>query len=203
MTRYYKIVEGEGASGHLCPPGHYNHRYSLYEYNSPRSRSETGIGNLDQLRRPEADALPIVLAQAKKIFAATELIESEAWIRSVYGYFKSRYAPKSGTRDVSKAVSDPTNSISPERHLAVLCIREYFPDHEPRIDLIMNPGKGYGAWPCLKCGEQVQYEEKFDKHVKVTTRIIPGEGTLWTYGQECPKGGDHVVEEYTAPERAS
>ena len=88
----------------------------------------------------------------------------------------------------------PIEPIDPNRHLAVLCVREYFPDHEPRLDLIVNPGKGYGSCPCTKCGETVQYEAKFDKLTKVTTRIIPGEGTKWTYQTECPEGGDHTID---------
>lgn len=83
--------------------------------------------------------------------------------------------------------------IDPNRHLAVLCIREYFLDHEPRLDLIADPGRGYGSYPCTKCGERVQYEAKFDKLTKVNTRIKPYGGTEWTYETECPKGDDHTV----------
>lgn len=89
----------------------------------------------------------------------------------------------------------PIERIDPARHLAVMCIREYFPDHTPRLDLIENPGKGYGSWPCTKCGERVQYEAKFDKWAVVTTRIGGDGVTKWTYGTECPKGGAHTVED--------
>jgi hypothetical protein len=88
----------------------------------------------------------------------------------------------------------PAEPIDPERHLAVLCIREYFPDHTPRLDLIENPGKGYGAYPCVKCGTRVQYEAKKDAHAGVTTAISADGVTEWTYNVECPKGGGHVVE---------
>jgi hypothetical protein len=89
---------------------------------------------------------------------------------------------------------NPVDPIDPERHLAVLCIREYFPDHEPRLDLIANPGKGYGSYPCTKCGERVQYEARLDKLAVVTTRIVPGEGTVWSRVAECSKGGDHTTD---------
>ncbi|THA72500.1 hypothetical protein E6R60_26585 [Streptomyces sp. A0642] len=89
----------------------------------------------------------------------------------------------------------PVERIDPARHLAVMCIREYFPDHEPRTDLIENPGKGYGAYSCAKCGQKVQYEAKLDAHCAVTTRVDGTGMTHWTYGTECPKGGSHTVED--------
>ncbi|MEV7675031.1 hypothetical protein [Streptomyces sp. NPDC088752] len=85
--------------------------------------------------------------------------------------------------------------IDPARHLAVMCIREYFPDHEPRTELIENPGKGYGAHPCTKCGQKVQYEAKFDAHAVVTTRMDGTGMTHWSYDTECPEGGAHTVED--------
>lgn len=83
--------------------------------------------------------------------------------------------------------------IDPNRQLAVLCIREYFPDHEPRLDLIDDPGKGYGAWPCTKCGEKVQYEARLNKWARVTTRMV-GAMTHWTRNPQCAEGGDHEVD---------
>lgn len=88
----------------------------------------------------------------------------------------------------------PIEPIDPKRHLAVLCIREYFPDHEPRLDLIADPGKGYGAWPCTKCGERVQYEARLDKWAKVTTRMDGTGMTHWTRSGECSEGGDHTTD---------
>lgn len=82
--------------------------------------------------------------------------------------------------------------IDPKRHLAVLCIREYFPDHEPRLDLIGDPGQGYGAHPCTKCGTRVQYEARLDKMAEVSTRMV-GAMTHWTRNPLCPEGGDHEV----------
>ncbi|MER6605726.1 hypothetical protein ABT282_07370 [Streptomyces sp. NPDC000927] len=95
-----------------------------------------------------------------------------------------------------RVVADVPNvpePMDPERHAAVAHIREYFPDHEPRVDLIENPGKGYGSYPCDKCGEKVQYEAKFDKLAIVSTRASRSGVTQWSYGTECAKGGDHAV----------
>jgi hypothetical protein len=70
-------------------------------------------------------------------------------------------------------------------HLGYLCVREYFPEHEPRLDLIADPGDGYGAHPCAKCGQLVQYEARKDALCVVTS------GSRWTYNADCPEGGNH------------
>lgn len=88
----------------------------------------------------------------------------------------------------------PVERIDPNRHLAVLCIRKYFPDHEPRLDLIDHAPAKARAGKCTRCGERVQYEAKFDKFAKVTTRMDGTGMTHWTYGTDCPKGGDHTTE---------
>jgi len=72
-----------------------------------------------------------------------------------------------------------------EHHLGYLCVREYFPEHTPRLDLIADPGQGYGSYPCLKCGKRVQYEARVDGFAEV----IPG--ARWRYVIECPAGGQH------------
>ncbi|MFD6934688.1 hypothetical protein ACFWAP_00835 [Streptomyces goshikiensis] len=90
-------------------------------------------------------------------------------------------------------VRDVPLVMAPERHAAVACIREYFPEHEPRLDLIADPSKGYGSWPCSKCGERVQYEAKFDAYAVVTTRLSGSGITQWFYGRECTDGGAHTV----------
>lgn len=183
---HFKVVSGrDGGSGSfLCPPGHPRHTYSLHGYASPRSRSAILIAAVDSaLTDPEVP--DSVRASVQRIMDTATLIPSEAWIGHLYGYFRNMYAPESGTRNVSEAVNDPANQTPADRHLAVMYIREYFPDHEPRTDLIANPGKGYGSWPCLKCGQRVQYEAKFDAYAIMTPTggyIIP-----------CAKGGAHII----------
>lgn len=194
MTRTYKIVkDGQGSSGFLCPPGHPNHYYVLNEFNGPRGRAVQGISSIQYALRDEADASPLIKTQAERIINQARLICSEAWVRNVYGYFRNMYAHESGSRNASKAVSDKTNSLPPERHLAVLCIREYFPEHKPRVDLINDPGKGYGSWPCIKCGERVQYEARADAYAIVKTRVSGSGRTQWSYLTECAEGGAHEI----------
>lgn len=192
--RTYRIAKDSGTGGFMCPPGHWNHTYSLNEYSSPQGRVVQGISVIECALAEDAEVAPAIVATVQRIMANATLVESEAWVRNVYGYFKSMYAPESGDRNVSKAISDRTNALPPERHLATLYIREYFPDHKPRVDLILDPGKGFGNWPCDKCGNRVQYEAKFDAYAIVSTDIAPGQGVHWQYGTECPEGGKHTVD---------
>lgn len=190
---HYKIVKGSSGS-FLCPPGHPHHLWTLEGYESTRHRNPFSIGPLDGALADDFDGSDAIKRRVRKIFDEAELILSEAWIREVYGYFRHMYAPENGSRNAADAVSDRTGKTDPARHLAVLCVQEYFPDHTPRLDLIEDPGKGYGSWPCTKCGAKVQYEARFDAHTVVTTRTVPGEGTQWTYGVECPMGGGHTID---------
>lgn len=311
---HYKIVKGSSSS-FLCPPGHPRHSWTLEGYETTRHRNPMSIGAVDDALADDFDGFDVIKDRVRKIFNEAELIPSEMWIRSVYGYFRNSYAPENLNRDVSKSITHnraeiaagatrqalaeyyseppfdtdetdgrgvtdpksyrdgskkpmraarrgweviakadgsevfvyaladdgtqygqlpileryaealegsgfadariepvknegdvfipervratnpvPIDPIEPNRHLAVLCIREYFPDHTPRLDLIENPGKGYGSHPCTKCGERVQYKAKFDKLTRVTTRIRGYGGTEWTYQTECPQGGDHTTD---------
>lgn len=99
--------------------------------------------------------------------------------------------PEDGILDrVVATLTDPPQPMDPERHAAVACVRKYFPDHEPRLDLIANPKATAGL--CEKCGEKVQYEGKLDKLAIVTTRMDGRGMTHWSYNTECAEGGDHV-----------
>lgn len=303
----YKIVKG-GQGGFLCPPGHPHHTMHLEGFESPRHRKEMMSGSIEYALSDSFDGSSVVTDRVRKIMAEATLVESEMWIKHVYGYFHSTYAPEDGSRNVSDAVHHnpaeiaakatgmaladyfsvlpldvgagegvhnaesyrdgsrkpmraarrgweatatpdgsqvfvyaladdgtrygslplleryadaltangfagviiedasgvgdrvratnpvPIEPIDPARHLAVLMVRKYFPDHVARLDLIDNPGTAYGSRPCTKCGERVQYEAKFDKLAKITTRVDGTGMTHWTYGTECPSGGDHTTD---------
>lgn len=100
--------------------------------------------------------------------------------------------PEDSTLDrVVAVLADPPQPMDPERHSAVACIREYFPDHTPRLDLIGNPKPTCG--PCEKCGQKVQYEGKLGKLAAVRTRVDGRGVTHWSYSTECSSdGGDHT-----------
>jgi hypothetical protein len=175
-----------GSGGFLCPPGHWNHEYTLNGYYSGRRKANPdSISGIEYALEDESGASESVKDRVRRIMDAATLTDSDMWERSVYGYFRSSYAPEDMDRNVSRSITDVSHSIAPERHLAVLCIREYFPDHEPRLDLIADPGKGYGSYPCAKCGEQVQYEARFD----ALAFVKPYGG----YGTTCPRGGKHEL----------
>jgi hypothetical protein len=184
------VRDGQGVCGFLCPPGHPNHEYVLQSFIGPGCRVALSWQPITAALEPGFDGSADVTEEARRILDAAPLACSELWVRSVYGYFRSMYAPESGTRDVSEAVCDPVNELPAERHLAVLCIREYFPDHEPRTELIRAPGYsyGYGMWPCVKCDTPVQYAARRDALCVVTVR-----GSVWCYDAECAEGGSHAL----------
>lgn len=157
-------------------------------------------------------------AQANKIMDGAQLVYSERWVRYVYGYFRHMYTPGDGSRNASDAIStsqlhcvcgaltynskglsyhlekegDGHHQVFPlppaERHLGYLTVHDYFPEHTPRLDLIEDPGKGYGAYLCAKCGQRVQYEARKDALCVVKS------GSRRTYDPVCPKGGAHLLE---------
>jgi hypothetical protein len=150
--------------------------------------------------RDGSEVFVYTLADDGSRYGALHLLKDHAATLTDNGYADVRIEPVQNKGNlfvperVRATVPVKVEPIDPERHLAVLCIREYFPDHEPRLDLIVDPGKGYGSWPCTKCGERVQYEAKFDKHAVVTIRMDGTGMTHWSYGTECVKGGDHSVD---------
>lgn len=148
---------GQGSGGFLCPPGHWNHRYTLWHGWSYEHADF--IGGIDY----RDEKLPgVIAAKIAKIKSDAVLVCSEAWLRHTYGYFRRSYAPESGSRRVSDAIFDATYMSPAERHLGYLTVKEFFPDHEPRVDLIVGMFLGYGSWPCVHCGKRVQYEARID-----------------------------------------
>lgn len=219
-TRYYKIVkDGRGSCGFLCPPGHWNHRYTLNEYNTARSRTVVGIGPIENALAEDSGAVDTIRDQVRRIIERSTLVCSELWMAEVYGYFRGMYVPESGERNASGLISVASlareqalaevgpsawgamtreeraatlattadairASLPAERHAAVAMVREYFPEHRPSLDLIADPGKGYGSYPCGKCGKSVQYEARCDG--------------LAVYGSNdtaCSEGGLHRITE--------
>jgi len=159
----------ESVGGFMCPPGHPNHTYSVHSYPSARARNADGYYSLDSIL--DADWVPArVRAQAQRIMDAAELVCSELWVRHVYGYFRNMYLSETGSRDVSDLVTDPANALPAGRHAAVALVRQYFPDHQPRVDLIADPRYGYGSYECVKCGVAVQYDASIDALAPYDTR---------------------------------
>jgi hypothetical protein len=242
----FRIVRtGQGMGGFLAPPGHPEHFYEVRGYWPRGDRAVTvslrreadSYGSLSNAIENERDQYPAhVVAQAQRIMDRAELACSEAWVRSVYGYFRNSYSPDGADRNASNAVSASgyrcacgehsynrrimqlhfnqaikamlglrkrwtrkpitvapgphhlmTLELPAEHHLGYLCVRSYFPEHTPRLDLIADPGQGYGSYPCVKCGKPVQYEARVNGFAEAEPSARNG----LNYVTDCPSGGKH------------
>jgi hypothetical protein len=177
--------DGHGQGGFMSPPGHPNHVYTV-KGKRPRARDWDEITGIEYvLSNP--DQYPATLVdQCRKIMDDAQLNISELWIRNVYGYFRNMWTRDgqmwTRTDDLDSA---PQGACPPGRwdyHAATVFVRQWYPGHEAREDLIKDPGKGYGSYPCKHCDQHVQYEPRWD--------------ALAVYGSngaECPVNGTHEV----------
>lgn len=152
-----------GMGGFLCPPGHPALAYRVER--GPVRNPQDIMSLMHAASEEAASYVPAdIRRRAKGMLDRAVLVESEGWLRHTYGYMRSMYVSESGSRDARDLISDPHNTLPAERHAAVAAIREYFPDHQPRLDLI-NAGKEaklYGSYPCVHCDQRVQYEARWD-----------------------------------------
>jgi hypothetical protein len=187
--RAYRINrDGWGMGGFLCPPGHWNHFYVLEEYTSPRGRKVIGSFQLEYVFDVAAHADSGIKTQALRIMTDAPLADSDLWERYVYGYYRNMYLPEDGSLRADDLIRDSEHSLPAERHAAVASIRQYFPGHQPRLDLITDPGTGYGSWPCSKCGLRVQYEARED-----ALCVVRNTGPGWVRDPVCDHGGPHLM----------
>lgn len=187
MAEVYKIVKnGQGLAGFMNPPGDPAHIYVIESYSSNRHNTQhTGSYSIstDDAWIPQA-----IRNQARDVLTESQPIASELWMRNVYGYFHGMWTPN-GVKwsNVDQLVSKRPDGAPLDWHAAVVHIRRWFPDHEPRADMIADPGKGYGTWPCTKCGQRVQYEPRLD------ALAVRTESTGETGRAECPAFGKHTT----------
>lgn len=175
-------------------------------------RNPHTISSVDSAASEEsAEYLPTeIVRQARRLLSTAQLIRSELWERQIYSYFKNCYSPDGierradrllivgmpwyvdkGSRYSSLNKSDEKLSatdprVTPEHHAAFLLVKSYFPEAEPRLDLIQDASGGYGQKACTKCGQALQYEAKVDAFAEAITARL-----------DCPNGGRHTIE---APE---
>ena len=174
--------------GFMSPPGHPDHEWSVGEYTGRTSHRE--LGRMSISTAAEAHWAPeSVRARAQQLLAEAQIVCSELWVRHVYGYYQSMYLPESGDRTVQDLITDPAGKLPAERHAAVALVREYFPDHQPRTDLIADFRFCYGSYPCINCDQAVQYDARLDAYE------VPFGDT-----RGCPDGGAH---EWPAREKVS
>ena len=210
---YYKILDGKhgGSGSFLCPPGHPALTHSIYGWGSKSASTRTGpdgasyIGSIDSALEAETDPLmrddnlAVLAPLVRQLHTDADLVCSEGYLRHTYGYFRNCYSLDGQDRNASRAVIPPAlpadatdeqkaeraRMYPPERHLAYLTVKQYFPEHQPRLDLIEDASGGYGTHACPRCGETVQYEARFDGFCKVTT--MPS----WRYEPLCQDGQPH------------
>jgi hypothetical protein len=151
------LEDGRGQGGFLDPPGYPTHRFAFLEYRGSRSTDYESAISVDTAG--EYSWVPAaVKGRARRLLAEHPPQCTEEWLRSVYGYFRGCYSPDGEDRNVSRCLIVKPNpdgdgyvlgpfgrdghldELPPaDRHLAVMQVRRFFPDHEPREDLIANP----------------------------------------------------------------
>lgn len=152
-----------GMGSFLCPPGHPSHRYGIEEKSSNRHNAYAlGSYGLDT----EAEWIPEgIKRRAAKMLADAQLVESPLWVAHVYGYFRRMYAPDGKIwTDASSLMSGAPGTYPDDWHAGGVHVRKYFPEHVTRVDLIADPGRGYGSYPCVHCGHTVQYDARYDAY---------------------------------------
>lgn len=175
---HYRIYPGSSGS-FLCPPGHPSHRWEVRGATS-YAKLDTDpnyIGSLDHVASDESMPAGIRKSAQKRLDEA-QLVCSELWQRYVYSYFRNCYSPDGVDRNVQRII----DSGPPEHHLGYLMVKQYFPEAQPRLDLIADSTGGYGTAACTKCGKRLQYEGKVDAFAEaITARLV------------CPNGGHHTT----------
>ena len=176
-----RIEPGSGGS-FLCPPGHPNH---FHHIEAGLRRDPSMMASLDYALKDEYDDVPEhIKARVQALFDQAELRCSELWQQHVYGYFKNCYSRDGVDRSVASAKIYRNPLVTPPavQHLAYLAVKEYFPDADPRLDLIESHGF-YGTKLCLGCGIRLQYEASVDCFAEAIN-----------CNTKCPNGTDHHVE---------
>jgi hypothetical protein len=129
----FRIVAGS-MSSFLDPPGSPQREYHVVE----RYANGKEASSLSLLHAIDQDYVPAeIKAEIALLYAAAEMEPTEEWLSQVYGYFKNCYSPDGKDRSVANArIIDSDSRLPIETSLAVMHVRSFFPDHEPREDLL-------------------------------------------------------------------
>lgn len=119
----------------LDPPGSPQREWEVIEggFGNPQAMMSLR-GALEAEWVPES-----VKERVRRLFERADIRCTEEWLREVYAYFRRCYSPDGVDRNVSICAIDysPNGPArDPNHHLAVMLVRTWFPDHEPRMDLI-------------------------------------------------------------------
>lgn len=136
-----------GGMGSFCTPeGHADRSNHIVEM-----RGGHEMGSMSITAAAEADYLPArVKSTAQKILRLQSLNVTEEFISSCYAYFRNCYSPDGMNRSASSCLipgqnCTPDKPLPPEHHLGYLMVKEYDPNHTPRLDLIENPPTSFSA----------------------------------------------------------
>ena len=135
----------EAAGCFLEPPGHPTYKFAFCA-GFDRGQGFQEYGSIDFLyERAKQHDLKNILAAVEPLvkFEALPLDNEKTveWIDSVYAYFKHCYSPDGVDRRADHCIVDHKDEQPPEHHLAVLHIKNYYPDYEPDPERIENPKK--------------------------------------------------------------
>jgi hypothetical protein len=139
-SNYYLV--DKGACGFLNPPGHAEHNYSIVEN---RGGHDVGFMSLGYAVKEGYLPAPVKREAQRKLDAMPGDAKDEAWIASVYNYFRHCYSPDGIDRDVNKMIISQMHTLLPEHHLGYLFIKQFDLDHTPRLDLIEETSP-LGKW---------------------------------------------------------
>ena len=159
-----RIVKGSMGS-FLDPPNSPQRQYRVIGWDRPHRTREPDFsmsleGALDSDWISEG-----IKRRIQALYDCADMQPTEEWLSSVYGYFKNCYSPDGKDRNVSNCLIVRLAKQQPQREgeryrigtfreqpygdelpdpnkaLAVMHIRKFFPDHEIREDLLIN-----GKW---------------------------------------------------------
>lgn len=121
----------------LCPPGHPSHSFGIED--GPQ-RDPNLIASLDYaVDADNADWVPAKIRdEAQRLLDTATLVESDEWLIKVYRHFRHCYSPDGVNRNASDALIVKSDDAAPpvDHHLGVMFVRKYFPQHQPRLDLL-------------------------------------------------------------------
>jgi hypothetical protein len=158
MTSTYVLVN-EGCGSFLNPPGDAEHSYSVYEYRQGYKEAQ-GISSL-RGALTDTDVPEELKEQIRELMKANPPdVKNEAWIRSVYNYFRGGYTKDASIRNVNdrenvyfvSEYNEPIVAIShavENAHLSLgyLYIKEWDSTHEVRRELLLRNWKEVPAIP--------------------------------------------------------
>lgn len=122
----FRIVNS-GMGGFLNPPGDAEHNWRVETFGRDGEGGESLRFALKSDYTPDA-----IKQQIVTLLAANPPQLTEEWVRQCYTYFRNCYSPDGIELRVDKCLREGP----PEYHKAYLHIKQFFPDYQPRLDLL-------------------------------------------------------------------